>query len=355
MPDNRNTRRKAGWITAIVAFTLVGGGCAITDYRGYLNHATSDGGVAGNGFRLSQYGGGGHQGGLVGEAKLFGKEIASVSTPGITGTYSYTVEYDFRGRTTPIPVGGTFPSPVLITTYRNRVVGAFNGDGQVDRDGEDIRLNAGDAANHSPADPAGLWERRFLYVDRIPSCQFTANYEQGFDNDKPVAGAPFDNAVVLLCFNAPAEEIDDRDLSLECTPPQNDPNPATPACKAFSQDAFENLGEVFQRIWSGAIGALASGGNSFTVEATSVTVNGVKIDLSSSAVIDVQANSVRPINVVFDVTSAGGQELVKALLANTQHLQRATLSAGFLGGMSLDAPSAANVAFDHDELRKLLN
>jgi len=352
MQGNRNTRKKAGWIIAIVAFTLVGGGCAITDYQGYLNHATSDGGVAGNGFTLAQYGGGGHQGGLVGEAKLWGSDIAfSGAGADFDGTYTYTVEYDFRGTTTPIGTG-PLPSPVIITTYRNRVIGAFNGDGRVDRDGDDIRLNAGDMAFHNPADPSGLWERRWLYVDHNPGCQFFANFAEAFDRDnKGSAALPS----VGACFTGPQEEIDDRDLSLECTPPQDDPSPATPACKAFSQDAFENLGQVFQRIWSGAIGALASGDGGFTIEATSITIDGNKVNFSTAAVIDVQANSVRPINMAIDVSSAGGQELVKALLNNTQNMQRATISAGFLGGMTLDVPAAANVAFNHDQLRSLLN
>ncbi|MDQ3674485.1 MAG: hypothetical protein M3365_08945, partial [Gemmatimonadota bacterium] len=285
MPHNRSTR----WITAIAAFALVSGGCAISDYRGYLNHATSDNRGAGNGYRITQFDPGGRQNGLVGEAKLFGKEIASsTSDPAVAGTYSYTVEYDFRGRTTPIPIGTSFPSPIIITTYRNRVVGAFNADGNVDRDGDDIRGNAGSTGGrHDPADPAGIWERQFLYVDRAPGCQFAANFEQAFTFDKP-SNAP--QPSVLLCSNSPLEEIDDRDIALQCEPPQDDPNPATPACKAFSQDSFGNLGEVFQKIWGGAIGALASDDDGFTVEATSITINGNKVALSSAAVIDLQAN-----------------------------------------------------------------
>jgi len=353
MHGNPSTKRTVSRFTAIVALTLVGGGCAISDYRGYLNHATSDKSGAGNGYRITQFGGGNGQNGIVGEAKLFGKESAISGDPQNSGTFSYTVEYDFRGRTTPVPIGTAFPSPIIITTYRNRVVGAFNGDGNVDRDGDDIRLNAGTTGGrHDPADPAGIWERRYLYVDRLPGCQFAANFEQAFVEDKQQDNVA--NPSVLLCFNTPQEEIDDRDVDLLCTPPQTDINPATPACKSFSQDDFQNLGEVFQRIWSGAIGAL-SAGDGFTVDASSVTINGKTVALSSAAVIDLQANSIRPINAVFDVSSAGGQELIKALLENTQHLQRATLSAGFRGGMTLAAPASVNIAFNHDQLRSLLN
>jgi len=354
MHGNPSTKKTARWITAIAAFTLVGGGCAISDYRGYLNHATSDKGGAGNGYRITQFDPGGQQNGLVGEAKLFGKESAVRSgNPELSGTFASTVEYDFRGRTTPIPIGTSFPSPILITTYRNRVFAAFNGDGNVDRDGDDIRLNAGTTGGrHDPADPSGIWERRYLFVDRKPGCQFFANFEQAFRDDKQDDAAT--RPAVVVCFNNPAEEIDDRDISLQCTPPQEDINPATPACKAFSQDEFQNLGQVFQRIWSGAIGAL-SASSGFTIEATSITVNGKVVDLSNAAVVDLQANSARPINGAFDLTSAGGQEIVKALLANTEHMQRAELSARFAGGMALDAPVYANIAFDHDELRSLLN
>lgn len=354
MNGNRNTKRQAGLIAAFVAFSLVGGGCAISDYRGYLNHGTSDKSGAGNGYRITQFGGGSGQNGIVGEAKLWGSEVGFITpNPEQSGTYSYTVEYDFRGRTTPV-VTGPFPSPILITTYRNPVLGAFNGDGQVDRDGDDIRLNAGDLSfNHSPADPAGIWWRQWLYVDRSAGCQFSANFEQAFFHDKTSNSSA--NPGILLCFNGPQEEVDDRDVDLQCTPPQTDFKPATPACKSFDQDAFSSLDDVFKKIWGGAIGALASGDGGFTVEATSVSINGNKVDLSTAAVIDVQANAVRPINVAVNLSSAGGQELIKAILNNTTDKQAVTLGFGFLGGMTLDVPGGGTFAFDHAQLRSILN
>lgn len=358
MERNRNTRRHAGLISAFAAFLLVGSGCAISDYRGYLNHATSNGrGETGNGYTIGQFGAGGSQTGIVGEAKLWGSDVAISTQPdpeGMSGTFSYTVEYDFRGRSTAIGPTEAFPSPIIITTYRNRVLGAFNPDGFVDRDGDDIRLSAGDlSANHDPADPAGIWERKWLYVDRAQGCQFDANFEQAFTDDKKDDnGAP---PPILLCHTAPVEEVDDRDIDLSCTPGQTDINPATPACKAFSQDAFASLDDLFKKIWSGSIGAFSASGAGFTLETTSVTINGNRIALSNAAVIDMQANGVRPVNAVVDLASAGGQELIKAILNNTTDGQVVALSFGFLGGMSVDVPHGQKIAFNHEQLRSLLN
>jgi hypothetical protein len=357
MERNRNTRRQAGLITAFAAFLLVGSGCAISDYRGYLNHATSNGrGEAGNGYTIGQFGAGGSQTGIVGEAKLWGSDVAISTTPdpeGMSGTFSYTVEYDFRGRSTAIGPTEAFPSPIIITTYRNRVLGAFNPDGFVDRDGDDIRLSAGNLGNHDPADPAGIFERRWLFVDRAQGCQFFANFEQAFTNDKKDnQGA---TPAIVVCFTAPSEEVDDRDIDLSCTPGQEDRNPATPACKAFSQDAFASLDDLFKKIWSGSIGAFSASGAGFTLEATSVTINGNKLDLSNAAVIDMEANGVRPVSVVVDLTSAGGQELIKALLSNTTDKQVVALGFGFLGGMAIDVPHGQKIVLNHDQLRSLLN
>jgi len=358
MPDNRNTRKKAGWITAFAAFLLVGSGCAISDYSGYLNHATSNGrGETGNGYTLPQFGGSGAQNGIVGEAKLWGSDVSISTVPdpeGLSGTFSYTVEYDFRGRTTAIGPTEAFPSPIIVTTYRNRVLGAFNPDGFVDRDGDDIRLSAGDLSfNHNPADPAGIWERRWLYVDRAQGCQFFPNFEQSFTNDNKDANGA--EPAILLCHTAPVEEVDDRDIDLSCTPGQADRNPATPACKSFSQDAFSSLDDLFKKIWSGSIGAFSASGAGFTLEATSVTINGTRIDLSNAAVIDMQANGVRPVSVAIDLSSAGGQELIKAILNNTTDKQVVALGFGFLGGMAIDVPHGQKIAFNHDQLRSLLN
>lgn len=353
MERNKNTRKHAGLITALAACTFVAGGCALSDYRGYLNHATSDAPAAGNGLRIQQYGGSGSQNGIVGEAKYWGGEgsFAGTGDPGLDGTYSSTMEYDWRG-TTAVPTAG-YPSPILLTTYRNPVISAFSGDGRVDRDGDDMRLNAGSlAGSHDPADPSGIWERRYLFVDRARGCQFFANFQESFNNDKQGGGAP--EPGVVVCDDAPVEEVDNRDIDLLCTPPQTDINPATPACKAFSQDAFSSLDDLFRKIWSGAIGAL-SARDGFTLETTSITIDGRSIALSTPAVIDLQANGVRPMNFVIDLSSAGGQELVTALLTNTESNQFVRLGFGFLGGMTFDFPGGKKLSFDHDVLRSILN
>lgn len=378
MERNRSTRRHARLITALAACTVVAGGCALSDYHGYLNHATSDAPAAGNGYRIQQFGASNTQGGLVGESKYWGGEGSFIVDDGTgnidqtqSGTYASTMEYDWRGTRTPVdPISGTFPSPILITTYRNPVVSAFSGDGQVDRDGDDMRLNAGDIGQtHNPADPAGIFERRFLYVDRAGGCQFWTNFEESFDDDKKT-GDNYDDGNtgndqvpepgVLVCSTAPTEEVDNRDLSLECTPPaySPDPNPATPACKEYerlSQDSFSSLDDLFKKIWSGAISALSAGGSGFTIEATSITINGRSIALSSAAVIDMQSNGTRPMNFVIDLTSAGGQELIKAILTNTEHNQAVKLGFGFLGGMAFDLPGGSKLGFNHDVLRRMLN
>lgn len=358
MEGNRNTRRQAGLITAFAAFLLVGSGCAISDYRGYLNHATSNGrGEIGNGYTLPQFGGGGSQNGIVGEAKLWGSDVSISTQPdpqGMSGTFSYTVEYDFRGRSAPIDPTGAFPSPIIVTTYRNRVLGAFNPDGFVDRDGDDIRRSAGDLSfNHDPADPAGIWERRWLYVDRAQGCQFQANFEQAFTNDKKDNNGTL--PAILLCHTAPVEEIDDRDIDLSCTPPQADINPATPACKSFSQDAFASLDDLFKKIWSGSIGAFSAGGGGFTLEATSVTFGSNRVDLANAVVVDMQANGVRPVSIAVDLSSAGGQELIRAILNNTTDKQVVALRFGFRGGMEIPVPIGEKIVFNHEQLRSLLN
>ena len=353
MERNRSTRRHAGLISALVACTFVTGACALSDYRGYLNHATSDADAPGNGLRIQQYGGSGSQNGIVGESKYWGGEGAFSGTgdPELDGTYSSTMEYDWRGTRT-VPTG-TYPSPILLTTYRNPVFAAFSGDGRVDRDGDDMRGNAGDLSlNHDPADPAGIWERRYLFVDRALGCQFFANFQESFLNDKQNNGAPPPGVVV--CDDAPVEEVDNNDIDLLCTPPQPDINPATPACKAFQQDAFASLDDLFKKIWSGAIGAL-SARDGFTLEMNSISIDGRSIPLSASAVIDLQANGVRPMNFVIDLSSAGGQALVQALLTNTTSKQLVRLGFGFEGGMTFDFPGGKKLGFNHDVLRSILN
>ncbi|MEP6913292.1 MAG: hypothetical protein ABI923_11085, partial [bacterium] len=151
-------RTRRFWLTiAVISMASLAFGCAVSDYRGYLEHHTES------------------------EAKLFGSESAiSSGNPQTDGTYSYTVKYDFRGTGTTVPTG-TFPSNIDINTYRNPVFGAFSRDGCVDRDGDEIQGRAGHLGNRcDPANPAGKFGRQWIYVDSNAGCQFQANFKQSF-------------------------------------------------------------------------------------------------------------------------------------------------------------------------------
>jgi hypothetical protein len=400
----------------VAALSFFSIGCAITDYRGYLNHRTSIGPIGvGNpdifcvrGDKDSDKKGSDKDSdkdsdkrrAKCGEAKLFGSQVASVSgDPDMDGTYDYTVAYDFRGRTTPIPPTGRFPNPVDITTYRNRVVGAFNSDGRVDRDGDDLRWNSGNLnGTHDPADPAGIWERRFLYRDRAPGCQFAANFKKAYADDRPrdKNGDPStgDNDVpdpaILLCFDSPQEEIDDQDQSLQCGfrgghhnddsdgaegsrrgQRSNDPNPATPACrgrrdKDSDKDSdkdtdddnndFASIDALAKQLWSGALNG------SFSVDLVGFDVikaaggsNAKKVvSLSEKAEGETEAAGLRPTGFTLDITSPGGQALIKALLANTSDNEAFRVNARFSGGMTVESPKGMTFRVSHADLEALL-
>lgn len=241
------------------------------------------------------------------EAKFWGLDIAfSGFGEDLDGTYSYTAKYDNRGG-----VQGA----VTITTYRNLVVGAFSRDGIVDRDGDDIQGRQGSLTT-VPATPAGQFFPAYVAVDNTGggTCEFFENIRQDFVR----AGGPG----VALCQTT-NEEVD-KDVSL--------------------QDAFASLDELLSAIWSGALTG------SFTLDVTSVTLNGVAVALTSPLPISTSHNGLRPINFTIDGASPGGQALIQALLDNTVHGEAVTLGLGFDGGMSINLPVGRTLAFNHDVL-----
>lgn len=323
-------------------------GCAVSDYRGYLNHRTS------------------------GEAKLYALEFAvDTGDPETDGTYSFTVKYDFRG-TTDVPTGA-YRRPINIVTYRNRVVGAFNGDvvtdfrtvaGKIERDGDDIRCNAGNlSAPHDPADPAGIWERRFVYRDRLPGIQGQANFRRAFVSDckgDDDDGGAVPEPAMLLSFDAPQEEVDDKNLSLQCRGKvSNDPNPATPACGRTS--ASDSNLSVSSQVSSAndSLGTSLSVLKGFVLgaELKSIELNGNTIILQRPFSATVTPSSLRAGRPVLDLTTERGQELIKAILANTKDGEPVTV-AGTLTTeekeVRLEAPASVRLIFNHAALQKLI-
>ncbi|NIN48508.1 MAG: hypothetical protein GTN62_00095 [Gemmatimonadales bacterium] len=240
------------------------------------------------------------------EAKLWGQEVA-VST-GIdqeTGTYAPTVKYDCRGQ-------GSACS-VFLVTYRNPVFGAFSRDGIVDRDGEDIQGNAG-SLTAAPATPAGQFHKAYTWSDNAAGCQFFSNLKQNFLRIAPA---------IAFCFTAPSEEID-KDLDLH--------------------EDFGDLGQLFAGIWSGVVG------RGFSIEMTSIELNGISYELGSPLSIDMAHNGLRPMSFAMDLTTPGGKALIQAILENTNHGEPVTLAANFSGGMRVALPVIMAVAFNHDRL-----
>jgi hypothetical protein len=291
---------------ATFAMVVISVGCAITDYRGQLGHMTES------------------------EARLWGSEVAFSGTgsEALDGTYSYTVKYDFRGTNT-VPMG-TYPDEITIHTYRNPVVGAFSRDGCSDRDGDEIQGRPGDIAGGCDVNvPAGKFEAKWRYGDSNAGCQFQANYEQTF-------GSPKVLPVVLLCNNAPVEEVD-KDLTLQGSIASN------------TKQGFSSLQDLFDKIWSGALEG------TFAANVTSVSFNGVNVVLEAPVALSINRNDIRPLNAVVDISSPGAQSLLKAILANSADETAVRLSFGFEGGMRINAPSVLNIAFNHDEVAKLIN
>ncbi len=303
--------RTPGLLFATVSMTVVSVGCAISDYQGWLGHQTES------------------------EAKLWGSQVSFIVQPdptGDSGTYEYTVKYDWRQVTNdPNMTGNQFPV-VNIFSYRNPVVSAFSRDGCVDRDGDELQQrpgNLGRGPGCNLAVPAGKFRPKWEYEDHAPGCQFEANFKKEYDSP------PKNPAPILLCITAPTEEID-KDLELQGSEASN------------LKEAFGSLDAMFSAIWSSAVG------RTFTLNITSVKLNGVDYPLSSPAALAVQRNDIRPINLAVDLTSPGVQSLIRALLSGTASGAPATLEVTFEGGMHLAQPRVMTIAFNHDQLTKLL-
>lgn len=251
-----------------------------------------------------------------GEAKLWGKEIAQLSSPPspYDGTWAATVKYNLKGQTVP-GVG-----KVTIYGYQNPVFGAFSRDGTVDRDGDDVQGRAGTLSGF-PATPAGQYVNGAWSVDNTPGapCEFFANIKQDLTGGASPPAA--------LCIFGFAEEID-KDMAL--------------------QDAFASLDDLLKQIWAGTLRG------AFQVDLTSITLNGTPVDLGSAFGIDVQHNGFRPINMALDFTSPGGQALIQALLDNTVDGEATEIGLGFSGGMTLQLPVFMTLAFNHETLRSML-
>jgi hypothetical protein len=292
---------------AIAVMSLVSFGCAISDYQGWLGHQTES------------------------EAKLWGSQIAILTQPdptGDSGTYEYTVKYDWRNQTTN-PTSGTFPL-INIFSYRNPVFAAFSRDGCVDRDGDELQQRPGTIFGQGGCNnpvPVGKFRPKWEFEDRLPGCQFFANFRKEYDSP------PKNPPAAALCLTAPSEEVD-KDLDLQGS--------------AQSQQGFSSLDQMFAAIWSGATG------NRFTLEIQSVTLNGNTITLVNPAQLSIQANGVRPLSMAVDLNSAGAQELIRALLT-TQDRAATTIQVEFVGGMRISQPAIFSIAFNHDELAKLLH
>jgi hypothetical protein len=305
-------------VVAVAAGPILTAACS--DYRGWLGHMTDS------------------------EAKIWGAEISVLAQPdptGISGTYSFTVKYDFRGYTAVPPLAQcpgpnpaavcTYPDAIVLTSYRNPTVGAFSRDGCVDRDGDDIQGRAGENppfscenATPSPTKFAPKWR----FIDRNLGCQFFANYDQTFG--PPPKAPPF----AAVCSNTANEEVD-KDLSLQGSAQSN------------VKEAFANLDDLFNKIWSGALAT------SFTAEVVQATVNGNAVAITPMSIAFTR-NNLRPINMTFDLTTPGGREFLQALLANTENGQPATLSLRFEGGMTFNFPASMILTFNHAELQKIL-
>ena len=316
--------RRFPFVGLAIGLVVMLASACVSDYRGYLGHKTDA------------------------ESKLWGQEGSILADPdpeGFSGTYAPTVKYDFRGyRSEPTPgtcpdtpdpsapAGCTYPDGIVIMVYRNPTVGAFSRDGCVDRDGDDVQQRQG----INPATPScdltqpsiTKFEPKFRFIDRNVGCQFFANYDQTFGSPKVVP-------TLVVCYNAPQEEID-KDLTLQGSPSSN------------VKEAFSSLDDLYNKIWSGAIAYR------FSAEVAAVTVNGTRVDLPNPMGIALARNNMRVINYTLDLTTPGGKDFIRALLANTESGRSARLTLEFTGGLTIRTPSTMVMAFNHDALKKML-
>lgn len=300
------------WLNAaVVAMSSIAVGCAITDYVGWAQHKTG------------------------GDAALWASDVAfQTGNPTLDGTYNYTVAYDCRGFTNTGPICGVpsfvffQPGPaqptIIITSLRNPVIGAFGWTGVVDdRPGSNIQGRAG-STTFPPFTPAGKYMPAWVSADNQGGCQFyglpfTPPLKQNF------LGVPWGLAT---CFLFPQEEVDaNQDL----------------------QQNFASLSDLMSQLWSGAIGS------TFTVQLTQLTLNGTTVALTNPATISVIANNLHPGAMSIDLTTPGGQDLLRALLNHTVDGQAVTVSGTFAGGMSLAMPANLSVAVNHSVLSQMVH
>ncbi len=211
-----------------------------------------------------------------GEAKLLGAgEIAFIAGTDYDGTWAKTAKYNLKGF-------GPGEGTVFMYNYHNPVLAAFSRDFIVDRDGDDVQGRQGSLTGF-PATPAGQFRNGVSTVDNTPGqpCEFDDNIRQDFIGDE---------LGVYICYFGFVEEVD-KDLAL--------------------QESFASLDDLFTQIWSGALAG------SFTVELSTVTLNGATVELVNPLSISMAHNGFRPMNVAVDLTSPGGQELIQAVLDNT--------------------------------------
>ena len=242
-----------------------------------------------------------------GEAKLWGKDFAiSGFSPFYDGTWTKTVAYNRKSG------GGS----VTINNYQNKVFASFSRDGIVDRDGDNIQGRGG-SLTAFPATPAGKFQNGIKAVDNTPGapCEFSANIIKDY------TGGP--GGGVYVCYFGFVEEVD-ADLAL--------------------QQAFASADQLLGSIWAGTLAS------QFNIEVSSVTLNGTTIPLSNPLSISVMHNGFRPINAAVDLSTPGGQELLRDLLNNTPNMQPVSVAVGFNGGMAMSAPVYLQVAFNHDGL-----
>lgn len=232
------------------------------------------------------------------EAKFWGTEISfSGFSPNLDGTYSYTGKYN--------NIPGIGSDKVTIYSYHNPVVSSFSRDGQIDRDGDDVQGGSGTLG--------GKFNNGFVSVDNDPAtCGFFDNITQNKLGEEPG---------IALCGTV--EEEIDADFELGA--------------------AFASLDDLLGQIWSGALRG------DFTLELTSIRLNGVRHDLIEGVSIGARAGTNRP--VAYTITNGPGvQELVGVILNNTQSGEPVAIGFGFDGGLSVDLPASLKVAFNHDVL-----
>jgi hypothetical protein len=285
-------------LSAILVIVAFGTGCAITDYVPWSNHNTSN------------------------SAKLWGDDIAfSGFDPQLDGTYSYAVSYNDTGLLPNV-------SPTMtITSYwnsgfANGTQPAFNPDGIVNRDGDDIGGHYASFSTFPPFTKDRKWAKYFVSTDvDMFNCGFDVNLKQDFSKSQFGPG-------VFLCFGAAQEETDNHITELE---------------------SFASLDDLFSRIWAGTLK------KSFTLNITSLTVNGTTYTMSNPLAVGMVHNSVRPATLKVDLSGAAGKEFLAQILANTVDKQPATLSLGFSGGLKVSLPSAWKLAFNHAAIQKALS